>query len=128
MNFKRQLKVHFDQFLTFFKLGILITALVSSFLTLPTKVFAQNESKGEHLFIKNCSGCHIKGGNIIRRNKTLKLKDLHRNGLDTTEEIAKIAREGIGSMSGYKEVLGENGDEIVANWILLQAQKAWIQG
>ena len=56
------------------------------------------------------------------------MKDLKRNGVDTKEKIAKIAREGIGIMDGYKEVLGEKGDQLVANWILKQAQKAWVQG
>ncbi len=107
---------------------MLITLIISSLLSHPHKISALNENEGEHLFIKNCAGCHINGGNIIRRNKTLKIKDLKRNGLDSTERIAEIAREGIGSMDGYKEVLGEKGDQLVANWILKQAQKAWVQG
>ena len=87
-----------------------------------------SKNEGENLFIQHCAGCHIKGGNIIRRNKTLKLKDLHRNGIDSPDEIAKIAKEGIGSMSGYKDVLGDKGDQIVANWIWEKSQNAWIQG
>ena len=87
-----------------------------------------NNSQGENLFIEHCSGCHVNGGNIIRRNKTLKISDLKRNGLDNPEAIAKIARLGIGNMSGYEEVLGEGGDQIVANWIWEQSQKAWVQG
>ena len=31
-------------------------------------------------------------------------------------------------MSGYGELLGPGGDQIVAEWIWEQAQKAWIQG
>ena len=31
-------------------------------------------------------------------------------------------------MDGYEEVLGEKGDQLVADWILKQAQKAWVQG
>ena len=83
---------------------------------------------GERLFVQHCSGCHINGGNIIRRSKTLKLSSLKRNGLDNEDDIAKVAREGIGSMSGYIEVLGEGGDKLVANWIWKQAQNAWVQG
>ena len=30
-------------------------------------------------------------------------------------------------MSGYEDELGDNGDPIVANWVLEQAQKAWVQ-
>ena len=128
MKFKPDFKSCLDQFLNTIKVLILITLIIASFSSLPKKVFALNENEGEHLFIENCAGCHINGGNIIRRNKTLKMKDLSRNGLDTAETIAKIAREGIGIMDGYKEVLGEKGDQLVANWILKQAQKAWVQG
>ena len=53
---------------------------------------------------------------------------LKRNKLDNVEAIARVAREGVGSMGGYKEVLGERGDQAVAIWIWEQAQKAWIQG
>ena len=117
-----------DLFLNSLKVFILSTLIIASCSSRPTKVFALNENVGEHLFIENCAGCHINGGNIIRRNKTLKEKDLKRNGVDTQEKIAKIAREGIGIMDGYEEVLGKKGDELVANWILKQAQKAWVQG
>ena len=87
-----------------------------------------DKPNGENIFSEHCAGCHINGGNIIRRNKTLKLKDLKRNEIESPDAIAKIAKEGIGSMSGYKDVLGDKGDEIVANWIWEQSQNAWIQG
>ena len=82
---------------------------------------------GKSLFKNNCSGCHLNGGNIIRRSKNLKISSLKRNGFDNPEAIAKIARQGIGIMDGYKDVLGDNGDQVVANWVWEQAQKAWIQ-
>ena len=128
MKFKYAFKSCLDQFLKALKVFILSTLIIASCSSHPNKVFALNENLGEHLFIENCAGCHINGGNIIRRNKTLKEKDLKRNGVDTKEKIAKIAREGIGIMDGYEEVLGEKGDQLVANWILKQAQKAWVQG
>ncbi len=87
-----------------------------------------SELKGQDLFLKHCSGCHINGGNIIRRNKTLKLKDLKKNGVDNPEAIAQIARNGIGIMSGYKELLGVDGDKFVASWVWESSQNAWVQG
>ena len=51
-----------------------------------------------------------------------------RQGLDSTEAIARIARNGIGQMSGYGDKLGKGGDQLVAGWILEQAQNAWTQG
>ena len=115
MQLKEEVKSHFNQFLNAIRITIVFVLIITSLSSFTSKVFALNETEGEHLFIEKCSGCHINGGNIIRRNKTLRLRDLKRNGLDTPEAIAKIAREGIGIMDGYKESLGEKGDQLVAN-------------
>ena len=32
------------------------------------ELYAIAETSGEHLFNMHCSGCHVQGGNIIRRN------------------------------------------------------------
>jgi cytochrome c6 len=40
-------------------------------------------------------------------------------------EIAMIATEGRGQMSGYGEVLGDDGADAVAEFIWQQAQKGW---
>ena len=101
----------------------IILFLISTFLFNPNDSLALSNSQGENLFIQHCSGCHVNGGNIIRRNKTLKLSDLKRNGLDNPDAIAEIARNGIGIMNGYEKFLGEGGDKIVANWIWEEAQK-----
>ena len=96
------------------------------YLSLPRELNAFEANLGEKLFKQNCAGCHINGGNIIRRSKNLKISSLKRNGIDNPEAIAKIARQGIGIMSGYEENLGTDGDQIVANWVWEQAQKAWV--
>ena len=96
-------------------------------ISLPKDLNAMEANAGKDIFKKNCAGCHVNGGNILRRSKNLKISSLKRNGVDNPEAIAKIARQGIGIMSGYEDVLGKNGDKIVANWVFQQAQKAWIQ-
>ena len=101
---------------------------ILSILIIPTHSIALSNSPGEKLFLNHCAGCHINGGNIIRRGKNLKLAALKRYGLDNQDAIAKVAREGVGSMSGYQEVLGERGDQLVAIWIWEQAQNAWVHG
>ena len=83
---------------------------------------------GAQLFDLHCAGCHPNGGNIIRRGRTLKLKALEKRDLNNAQAIAQIAREGVGQMSGYADVLGEGNDVVVADWIWQQAQNAWIQG
>ena len=107
---------------------IAVLILISSILSFPIDAWSLELKSGEELFTQNCSACHVNGGNIIRRGKTLKLSALKRSGLDNPEAIARVAREGIGIMNGYQEVLGEGGDQQVANWIWEQAQKAWVQG
>ncbi len=128
MKLNLELKRYFYRFFKSVKSFILCFLLLTLIVNIPIKVLAETTNEGEHLFLKHCSGCHINGGNIIRRNKTLKLKDLHRNNLDSPESIANIAKDGIGIMSGYKEVLGEKGAEIVSIWIWEESQNAWVHG
>ena len=116
--------IFFNQFKKFLLISICCTFF---YLSLPKELNAIEADLGENLFKHNCSACHINGGNIIRRSKNLKISSLKRNGVDNPEAIAKIARQGIGIMSGYEDELGENGDQIVANWVWEQAQKAWVQ-
>ena len=97
------------------------------FIGLPKDLIALDTDSGKILFKNHCAGCHINGGNIIRRSKNLKIASLKNNGIQDPEAIAKIARQGIGIMDGYKEQLGDNGDQIVANWVWEQAQNAWVQ-
>ncbi len=106
---------------------LLIFLLSILFLSFSSDLFALDTDLGKSIFKNQCAGCHINGGNIIRRSKNLKISSLKKNGIDNPEAIAKIASQGIGIMDGYKEKLGEDGDQIVADWIWEQAQKAWIQ-
>ena len=80
---------------------------------------------GAQLFSQHCAGCHIHGGNIIRRGKTLKLAALQRAGLDSPQAIAAIASGGIGQMGGYAAVLGDSGAQQVGTWVWEQAQAGW---
>ena len=105
----------------------LLSIVCIFFFGLPVELVALDTDSGKTLFKNQCAGCHLNGGNIIRRGKNLKISSLKHNGIDNPEAIAKIARQGIGIMDGYKDQLGDNGDQIVANWIWEQAQKAWVQ-
>jgi cytochrome c6 len=83
--------------------------------------------RGQALFAAHCVGCHVGGGNIQRRGKTLQLAVLERRQLASAEAIARIAAEGMGQMSGYDKVLGEGGAEAVGIWVWSQAQAGWPQ-
>ncbi|MCP9838539.1 c-type cytochrome [Cyanobium sp. N.Huapi 1H5] len=80
---------------------------------------------GGSLFGAHCAGCHLQGGNIIRRGKTLKMAALERNGIASPEAIAAIAAGGVGQMGGYAQSLGEGGPEAVAAWVWQQALDGW---
>ena len=82
-------------------------------------------SRGAQLFGQHCAGCHVNGGNIIRRSKTLKLAALQKAGLTTPQAIAAVATNGVGQMSGYAQVLGKGGPEAVGNYVWQQAQAGW---
>ena len=114
----------FTKLSVFFLISFCCTSL---YLSLPNELNAIEPNLGENLFKHNCAGCHINGGNIIRRSKNLKISSLKRNRIDNPEAIAKIARQGIGIMSGYEDKLEANDDQIIANWVWAQAQKAWVQ-
>jgi cytochrome c6 len=82
-------------------------------------------AEGGRLFANTCAGCHLNGGNIVRRDRTLKLKALQRQGIDGPGAIARIAAEGIGRMDGYAKVLGPDGPEKVGAWVWKQALENW---
>ncbi|MFM7086390.1 MAG: c-type cytochrome [Cyanobium sp.] len=80
---------------------------------------------GAQLFEAHCVGCHVGGGNVIRRGRTLKRNALERADLASPEAIARVAAAGIGQMGGYGAVLGEKGAEQVGAWVWQQALQDW---
>ncbi|WP_254979190.1 c-type cytochrome [Cyanobium sp. ATX 6A2] len=107
--------------------GLVLVVLLTCLLALPAAARAE-PSAGRQLFEAHCAGCHLQGGNIIRRRKTLKLAALEREGIASQAAIAAIAAAGVGQMSGYGVVLGEDGPEAVAAWVWQQAQAGWPRG
>jgi cytochrome c6 len=108
--------------MSFALLRRLLLALV---LVLGLSVAQPAWADGAQLFELHCAGCHLNGGNIIRRGKTLKLAALERQGIASQEAIAAIAAQGQGQMSGYAEALGEDGIQQVAEWVWQQSQAGW---
>lgn len=84
-----------------------------------------DELNSAKLFEINCAGCHPKGGNIIRRGKTLKLKDLKKFNMDSLLSVTDIVTNGKGNMSAYKERLTEQEINAVASYVLEQATENW---
>ncbi|MEB3334816.1 MAG: c-type cytochrome [Cyanobacteriota bacterium] len=81
--------------------------------------------EGAALFERHCVGCHLNGGNVIRRGKTLRMAALRRAGLEGPGDVARVAAAGQGQMGGYGEVLGPGGAEAVGEWVWRQALAEW---
>jgi cytochrome c6 len=85
------------------------------------------------LFEQNCAGCHLGGGNIIRRGKNLKAKALQRYGMDSQVAIANLITNGKGNMSAYGEAAQFGAPtrltvaeiEALADYVLAQAAADW---
>jgi cytochrome c6 len=84
---------------------------------------------GAQVFEAQCVGCHVGGGNIIRRGQNLKLKTLVRNHMDTIESIGEIVSNGKGNlMSAYAAKLSPDEITAVAGYVLDQAAHDWKSG
>ena len=86
---------------------------------------ARAQPSGAVLFGQHCAGCHVNGGKVIRRGKTLRLAALRRAGLESGEDVARVASLGQGQMGGYAEVLGPDGANVVGDWVWQQALADW---
>jgi len=82
-------------------------------------------ASGAKIFSANCAGCHINGGNIIRRGKNLKMKALKKYKMDSVEAISNIVTYGKNNMSAYKDRLSESEIQAVSTYVLNQAEKNW---
>ena len=80
---------------------------------------------GEQVFEVHCAGCHIHGGNIIRRGKNLRMKALHKYGYDSVEAIASIVTYGKNNMSAFDERLSTQEIQNVAQYVFQQAENNW---
>ncbi len=107
------------------QVAILLISLMSwvgLFTSPPALAF---NADGAQIFQVHCAGCHIHGGNIMRRNKTLKLKALQKNHVDSLDGIAAITTNGKGNMSAYQDRLSSDEIQAVAAYVWQQAETGW---
>ncbi len=106
----------------------LITILVSAIalvMLATAPVLATTTTETATLFTGNCAGCHINGGNIVRRGKNLKEKALKKFGMDSTDAIAQLVKNGKNAMPAYKDRLTEQQIIDVSAYVLEQAEHGW---
>lgn len=105
-------------------IGIVLTGTV----TFAMPAIAANPTdlaNGAQIFQAHCEGCHLNGGNIIRRGKTLKLNALKRNGMDSPEAIAAIVTNGKNNMSAFRDRLTPQQIQDVTAYVLDRANADW---
>jgi len=102
-----------------------LSAIVFWTSSLIQPVFAADLGNGVSVFTVQCAGCHAQGGNIVRRNKTLTLKALQKNGYATEAAIAQLVTNGKNNMSAYKDHLSQAQIQDVSAYVLEQAKKGW---
>ncbi len=112
------------------KFGLcLLAVLCSGLLWLPLGATAgdlqEPEASAPALFETHCAGCHVGGGNIVRRRKTLKQRALERNGVDSVAAIANLITNGKGIMSAYRDRLTAAEIDQLAQYVWQQAQDDW---
>ncbi|MGF1590557.1 MAG: c-type cytochrome [Pleurocapsa sp.] len=108
-------------FIVLLAIFVLVTAIDAPALAEPM-AYSDN---GAAVFKANCAGCHVKGGNIVRRGKNLKLKALHKNKVDTQAAIATLVTNGKGIMSAYGDKLTPEQINEVSAYVLQRAEQNW---
>jgi cytochrome c6 len=89
------------------------------------KLAPEQFTQAASLFELQCSGCHINGSNIIRRGKNLKLTALQANHVDSQAAISAMITNGKGIMSAYADRLSPAEIELLASYVLEQANAGW---
>ena len=108
-----------------------ITFVVVCFILCTLFIFPVNAEaidsfdNGAKVFKANCAGCHVNGGNIVRRGKNLKSKALHRHKVDTQDAVESLVTNGKGIMSAYGDKLTQQEIADVSAYVLQRAEENW---
>lgn len=106
----------------FLSAGFLVPSAIAADLAIAPDA---DLARGATVFEATCAGCHVNGGNIIRRGKTLKAKALQRNQADSVEAVSAIIRNGKGIMSAYGDRLSAVEIRDLASYVLDRANADW---
>jgi cytochrome c6 len=82
-------------------------------------------SEGAKIFISNCAACHAGGLNRVVAPKNLKLATLEKYHMNSVEAIVTQITRGKGAMPAFQKKLKPEEINIVANYVLEQAEKGW---
>ena len=111
-----------------------LTLIVSLCLGLMTALPASavidaDVEHGAQLFSANCAACHMGGGNVIRANRSLTIRDLNAHleeyQQDPLEAIEHQIEAGKNAMPSYEGKLSEAEIIAVATYVEQQAELGW---
>ncbi|MFN9836776.1 MAG: c-type cytochrome [Pseudanabaena sp.] len=85
-------------------------------------------SQGAKIFNNNCAQCHAGGRNNVVAAKTLKADALEKYGKKSVEAISLQVTKGKGAMPAFGKKLSPEEINLVANYVLEQAQNGWAKG
>ncbi len=112
------------------QLGLLLMTLwlgLNAPIAIAAEAAPMPVASASELFSLHCVGCHPNGNNIVRRGKTLKLRALQRNHVDSVTAIADRITHGKGIMSAYGDRLTAAEIDLLAEYVWQQAQAGWPQ-
>lgn len=107
------------------KLLVILCTLLLIVIIIQPAYAQDSDGAASKIFESNCAGCHINGGNIVRRGKNLYKKALKKNGMDSIEAITGIVTNGKNNMPAYKDRLAPEQIQDIATYVLQQAENNW---
>lgn len=90
-----------------------------------SSTLAADIEAGEKIFVSNCAVCHAGGNNTVSPEKTLQLKVLEDNEMNSIQAITTQVTGGKGSMPSFQSRLSSDDIDNVANYVLNQAKQGW---
>jgi cytochrome c6 len=106
-------------------ISVLLLSLAIFTFAFSTPASAADTVSGAALFKANCAQCHVGGGNLVNRAKTLKKKALEKYNMYSAEAIIAQVTHGKGAMPAFGKRLKADQIENVAAYVLEQADKGW---
>ena len=95
----------------------------------PSLALNDSFDRGEQIFSSNCAACHMGGGNVIRANRSLKIRDLNAHveeyQQDPLEALEHEIEDGMNAMPAYAGKLTEEEIIAVATYVEQQAELGW---
>ncbi len=125
MQTKLQFNVSQNLSQTLGKFAIAIAVAVAICLNVFIPTAAADAAAGATVFSNNCAACHIGGGNVVLRDKNLKLETLQSFGMDSMEAIMTQVRNGKNAMPPFGGKLTDEQISDVASYVLAQANQGW---